>query len=130
MYNLISGGLHPLHTYGQSFDKFHKKLQNQEPFHFTDAFSELSRDLILKMTSYSPVDRYTIDQALWHPWITRSHDSKVPLTYKEMFKIMDIEDKLKKVIILEIKIHKPFYKVNAIFIKNVTFLWISDIWLF
>jgi serine/threonine protein kinase len=97
MYNLISGGLHPLHTSGQSFDKFHKKLQNQEPFHFTDAFSELARDLITKMTSYSSVNRYSIDQVLNHPWITRSHDTKVPLTCNEMFKIMDIEDKLKKV---------------------------------
>lgn len=97
MYNLISGGLHPLHKYGQSFDKFHKKLENQEPFHFTDAFSELSRDLITKMTSYNSVDRYGIDQVLCHPWITRSHGSKVPLTYAQMLKVMDIEDKFKKV---------------------------------
>lgn len=80
MYNLISGGLHPLHKKGQSFDKLKKKLENQEPFHFTDSFSELAIDLITKMTSYSPVHRYTIDQALKHPWITRSHDTKVPLT--------------------------------------------------
>ena len=79
MYNLISGGLHPLHIRGQSFETFQKKLENQEPFHFTNAFSELARDLITKMTSYSPVHRYTIDQVIKHPWITRSHDTKVCL---------------------------------------------------
>lgn len=97
MYNLISGGLHPLHKTGKSIEAFQKKMKNEEPFHFTDTFSELARDLITKMTSYSPVHRYTIDQALKHPWITRNHNTKVPLTWIEMFKILDIEDKLKKV---------------------------------
>ena len=97
MYNLISGGLHPLHAKGQSFDMLENKLKNQEPFHFTDSFSDLARDLITKMTSYSPVHRYTINQVLKHPWITRSHNTKVPLTCIEMMQILDIEDRFKKV---------------------------------
>jgi len=97
MYNLISGGQHPLFKNGESLESFKKKLEKQKQFYYTDAFSELARDLINKMTSYSPVHRYNIDQALKHPWITRSHETKVPLTCIEMFKILDIEDKLKKV---------------------------------
>lgn len=99
MYNLLSGGEHPLHQKGESFEKFETKLRNKEKFRFTDSFSNLAKDLIKKMTSYSPVYRYNVDQALKHPWITRSHETKVPLTYFELFNIMDYQEKLKKVTI-------------------------------
>ena len=67
------------------------------------------------MTSYSPVYRYNVDQALKHPWITRSHETKVPLTCQEMFHILDYEDKLKKVrnknlLILTIVITCNYYR--------------------
>lgn len=97
MYNLLSGGAHPLHEKGESLTKFTDKIQNQQKFYFDNCFSNLAKDLIKKMTSYSPVHRYNIDQAMKHPWITRTHDTKVPLTCIEMFKLMDSEDKLKKV---------------------------------
>ena len=95
MYNMLSGGGHPLYSKGENIDKFRTKLFNKEMFSFPESFSSLAKDLILKMTSYSPVHRYTVDQALKHPWITRSHDTKVPLTWLEMFKQLDSEDKLK-----------------------------------
>lgn len=97
MYNLLSGGAHPLHEKGESLSKLTEKIQNQQKFFFDNCFSNLAKDLIKKMTSYSPVYRYNIDQAMKHPWITRTHDTKVPLTWIEMFKLMDSEDKLKKV---------------------------------
>jgi len=74
-----------------------QKLEDRQEFKFDDSFSNLAKDLITKLTPYSPINRYNVDQALKHPWITRSHETKVPLTCVEMFKIMDSGDKLKKV---------------------------------
>ena len=84
LYNLLSGGKHPLHQKGETAAEFKKKLENKEKFYFDDSFSDLAKDLIKKMTTYNPIYRYKIDQALKHPWITRSHDTKVPLRYFEM----------------------------------------------
>lgn len=97
MYNLLTGGSHPLHEKGESVDKFQDKLINKQKLHFDDSFSNLAKDLIMKMLAYSPIHRYTVDQALSHPWITRSHDTKVPLTKYEIFNLMDMEEKLKRV---------------------------------
>ena len=95
MYNLLSGGAHPLYITGDSTEKYKLKLLNKDKLYFSESFSTLAKDLIKKMTSYSPIHRYTVDQALKHPWITRTHDTKVPLTCLEMFKNFDSEDKLK-----------------------------------
>jgi calcium/calmodulin-dependent protein kinase I len=97
MYNLVSGGRHPLHEKGESTELLKQKLEDRQEFKFDDSFSNLAKDLITKLTPYSPINRYNVDQALKHPWITRSHETKVPLTCVEMFKIMDSGDKLKKV---------------------------------
>lgn len=80
MYNLLSGGRHPIHTKGESTEKYQAKLLNNEKLSFDESFSSLAKDLIQKMLSFTPVHRYTVDQALKHPWITRTHDTKVPLT--------------------------------------------------
>jgi serine/threonine protein kinase len=97
MYNLLSGGGHPLHRKGDTSEIFKAKLQNKENFYFDPSFSDLAKDLIKKMTDYSPFYRYSIDQALKHPWITRNNDDKIPLTYLEMIEHADCHDKLKLV---------------------------------
>lgn len=84
LYNLLSGGKHPLYQKGESTEVFSKKLKDKEKFQFDDSFSSLAKDLIQKMTAYNSVYRYNVDQALKHPWITRSHETKVPLRYFEM----------------------------------------------
>jgi serine/threonine protein kinase len=99
MYNLLSGGRHPLHEKGDSLEKFKKKLEDQQEFYFDESFSNLAKDLINKLTCYSPISRYNVNQALKHPWITRSNETKVPLTWVEMLKNMESEEKLKKVLI-------------------------------
>lgn len=97
MYNLLSRGGHPLHLKGESLDLYEEKLARKEKLYFDDSFSSLAKDLISRLTSYSPVDRLTVDQALTHPWITRSHSARVPLTRLEMLKNFDSADKFKKV---------------------------------
>ena len=38
------------------------------------------------MTAFEPSERYTVDQALSHPWITRNFKENVPLTGLENIK--------------------------------------------
>jgi serine/threonine protein kinase len=70
LYKLICGR-HPLHRKGECMSIFKDKLETQEPFEFGPEFSELSKDFISHMAQYRSMDRYTVDQALKHPWITR-----------------------------------------------------------
>lgn len=97
MYNLLSGGAHPLHQKGETSEQYKQKLKEERKFTFDSWFSSLAQDLISKMNSYSPMYRYNIGQVLTHPWITRSHETKVPLTCIEMLNNINSEDKLKKV---------------------------------
>jgi serine/threonine protein kinase len=97
MYNLLSGGAHPLHEKGESSEKYKEKLKKKTELKFEGCFSDLAKDLILKCTAYNPAYRYNVDQILKHPWITRSQDTKVPLTYFEMIEHIDCQDKLKQV---------------------------------
>ena len=97
MYNLISGGKHPLYQKGETSKDFKTKLKNKQKFYFDDRFSSLAKDLFKKMTAYSPIYRYNVDQALKHPWITRSHETKIPLRYFEILNHWDCQDKLRMV---------------------------------
>lgn len=97
MYNLISGGKHPLHQKGETTTEYKEKLKKKQKLAFDASFSDLAKDLIKKMCSYSPVYRYNVEQALKHPWITRSQETKPPLTYLEIIKYGDCQERLKNV---------------------------------
>jgi serine/threonine protein kinase len=63
-------GYHPLYNVGEAVSEYKLKLKNPEwklPF----GFSELAKDLFLKLVKLNPFGRYTGKQALNHPWITR-----------------------------------------------------------
>ncbi|CAI2383763.1 unnamed protein product [Moneuplotes crassus] len=98
MYNLISGGKHPLHQKGETTTEYKEKLKSKQKLTFDASFSDLAKDLIKKMCAYSPVYRYNIEQALKHPWITRSQETKPPLTYLEIIKYGDCQERLKNAI--------------------------------
>ncbi|CAI2382990.1 unnamed protein product [Moneuplotes crassus] len=95
LYNLISGGKHPLYQKGENKDEYKQRLKQKQKLEFDNSFSDLAKDLIKKMCAYSPVYRYNIDQALKHPWITRSQETKVPLTYLEIIKYGESQERLK-----------------------------------
>ena len=46
MYNLLSGGCHPLHKKGESSETYKAKLLNKDKLFFSDNFSSLAIDLI------------------------------------------------------------------------------------
>jgi calcium/calmodulin-dependent protein kinase I len=50
---------------------------------FRESINPLAKDLIQKLTTIEPIERYSVGQALIHPWITRNFMDKIPLTYNE-----------------------------------------------
>ncbi len=49
------------------------------------------------MTKFNIAQRYTANDALQHPWITRINKSLIPLTLPDKIKHLDLEFKLKHV---------------------------------
>lgn len=69
MYTLLAGQ-HPLHKPGESAHDYRQKLRAPE-WHFPPHFSDLAKDLFLKLARPNPLERCAAKQALSHPWITR-----------------------------------------------------------
>jgi serine/threonine protein kinase len=71
MYILISGGRHPFYKSNMSLKQYCDVLEKKPKVTFDDQFSELSKDLISKFLKFQTIQRYSVYQALKHPWITR-----------------------------------------------------------
>jgi serine/threonine protein kinase len=79
MYMLIEGK-HPFFEPNVDTEKSYlNKLKNPQ-WVFSDKFSPLAKDLFVKLCNTSPIERYTSDKALKHPWITRQFNGPIPLT--------------------------------------------------
>lgn len=50
-------------------------------------FFSLAKDFFLKLCNREPFKRYTVEQALAHPWITRDVKNGIPLTFDEQHQI-------------------------------------------
>ena len=73
-------GKHPLYESSQdSEESFIRKLKSPK-FTFSSKFTNLAKDFFLKLCNPSPIERYTTDKALKHPWITRVANGLIPLT--------------------------------------------------
>ncbi|CAD8123544.1 unnamed protein product [Paramecium sonneborni] len=82
MYMLLNSGQHPFYNKNETRDQVIKKIMNPI-WHFSDHMNPLAKDLIQKLTTIEPIERYSVGQALIHPWITRNFQDKIPLTYNE-----------------------------------------------
>ncbi|CAD8193406.1 unnamed protein product [Paramecium octaurelia] len=82
MYMLLNSGQHPFYNYNDTRDQVINKIMNPI-LQFSDHMSPLAKDLIQKLTTIEPIERYSVGQALIHPWITRNFQDKIPLTYNE-----------------------------------------------
>lgn len=80
MYMLIEG-VHPLLQTQETKESYIEKLQ-KPVWTFSEKFSPLARDLFLRMVAAQPLERYTAEEVLQHPWITRT-DQEVPRRYWE-----------------------------------------------
>ena len=97
MYMLISGGDHPFYKHGMDLKAYWKVLEQSPKAIFDESkFSKIAIDLIGKLLNFETIHRYNIDQALKHPWITRMNETSIPITFNDVFKTMEIEDKLRR----------------------------------
>lgn len=58
----------------------------------------MARDLFLKLCNPMPFERYTAEQALRHPWITRDFDSPIPLTESQKMREVQAESMLRNAV--------------------------------
>lgn len=79
-YMLVTGR-HPIYRQGETIASYIQKL-NQSNWEFTEEFTELAKDFFLRLVKIDPLERYTGEEALQHPWITRT-PTTIPLSYTE-----------------------------------------------
>ena len=79
MYELLALK-HPLWIMGpDDRDKYRDKLMKTKQYEFPDYFTEQAISFFKHMCDYRPSNRYTVETALYHPWITRKRRDRVPL---------------------------------------------------
>jgi calcium/calmodulin-dependent protein kinase I len=113
LYKLLSNGNHPLYSLNEKKESYFTKLKNPI-WVFHKGFSDLSRNLFLKLMKISPIERYTASQALAHPWVCPSN-TEIPKTYIESMRIYDAELKLRNILytILFISLNIPYAEVKC-----------------
>lgn len=95
LYQLLTNS-HPLTSKKEDSQSFIKILQNIE-WKFPENFPSLAKDLFLRCTRFNPLERYTANLALQHPFITRIK-GKIPLSPLEEVRLYQDKFKLKKLI--------------------------------
>jgi len=81
-YELISGH-HPLWEKNDDKTTYKEKAINFKSLKYGKRFTQFSKGLIEKLCHPKPSLRYTVDQALQHPWITRNFDAVIPRNHFE-----------------------------------------------
>ena len=93
--HMLLTGKHPLYEPADTTEVYFKKLEN-----FTwqndEKLPRLARHLFVKITKLAPVERYSAEQALQHPWVTRIESSPKPMTFLDKLRKLNCESKLKK----------------------------------
>ena len=85
LYILESGGKHPIYNPKMDKDMYVKEAKKKLDWKFPDYFSNLARNLFLKLCKLEPFYRYQTNKSLKHPWITRQVNGKIPLTLIESY---------------------------------------------
>lgn len=80
LYMLVTGQ-HPMLLPEDSVESYIAKLRHPV-WEFPQDINPQVRQLFLHMTNKEPIDRYTADQALKHPWVSRIQ-SEIPKTFFE-----------------------------------------------
>lgn len=86
--------------------KFYKVILMNN-FLYNNFFFSLAKDFFLKLCDREPFKRYTAEQALNHPWITRNVKNEIPLTFEEQHKIF-----LRELEIISVKITQQNYLIK------------------
>ena len=98
MYMLLTGGKHPLYDPRvHDTETYKEQLLQVEQFEFPGHFPFLTKNLFNRLTHFSVTQRYTVTEALKHPWITRINKTTIPMTFQEQINTMELERKLRTV---------------------------------
>lgn len=105
MYQILVGA-HPMYQHGvDTSQTFSDKLHSFNPSVYVSDesvagiyFNPMARDLFIKLCNPLPFERYTAEQALRHPWITRDHDSPIPLTQSQKMKAAEAHSLMKTIV--------------------------------
>lgn len=79
----IIAGRHPLWDKKDDKVSYKQKALKFKRLRYGSRFTELSQGLIEKLCHPKPSLRYTVEQALQHPWITRNFDAVIPRNHFE-----------------------------------------------
>ncbi len=112
---------HPFYKNGENRDSYISDIQNRKKIKFPDKCSHMAKTLLNKLLEFNPSWRYTAENALKHPWITRRVNDKIPETFNEKLRKMDICLKAKELILSIIflnNVAKKYNKKNVIYIKD------------
>lgn len=100
LYMLLNNGEHPIYVNGDTKEIYEKKLKNMIITFKNENISIIARNLITKLLHMNPFKRYTVNDALKHPWITLNKLDNIPKSYIEKFNDESRKNKLKNVLFL------------------------------
>ncbi len=101
MHMLLTGGKHPIYERKvDTVETYKAKLKKTKEFTLPKTFSALANNLFSRLTMFNSSQRYSVEEALNHPWITRMNQHHIPLTVPERMHNFEKEKKLKNSVLL------------------------------
>jgi serine/threonine protein kinase len=95
-------------------DTYQEKLKNNPKFKLEDKFSEKAKTFFLHTCENRPSNRYTVETALSHPWITRKKKSRVPQNpFEENLHFYEMHNKMKNVSVCLIDLSHYSFSLNG-----------------
>lgn len=86
LYMIFNEGRHPFYHPGMRTEEFKLRLKNDE---FPALSHALAQSLLEKLSKKEYEERYNVNDALKHPWITRNEADEIPLSIHESYKGFD-----------------------------------------
>ena len=82
MYMLLHEGEHPFYKLHHTYEKLEGILDYKLTLNkvkFRSGLSDLAINLFHYLAKLNPNSRYSANEALKHPWITRKFDTEIPM---------------------------------------------------
>jgi serine/threonine protein kinase len=70
---------------------------SSKQFEYPSHLSYLTKNLFDRLTQFNLTQRYTVSEALKHPWITRINKTIIPMTFQEQMNTIELERKFRNV---------------------------------
>eukprot|EP01017_Pseudomicrothorax_dubius_P029246 TRINITY_DN3537_c0_g1_i2.p1 TRINITY_DN3537_c0_g1~~TRINITY_DN3537_c0_g1_i2.p1 ORF type:complete len:489 (+),score=100.70 TRINITY_DN3537_c0_g1_i2:65-1531(+) len=82
LHNLLTLGEHPFHTRGETKWEYVNRLKTLDQLPRFQTIPDAARGLLVRMLAFEPSERFTAEQILTHPFVTRKAEAE-PLTLAE-----------------------------------------------